>query len=69
MILRIDPTLPLYEIKEQICKQKKYANSNLYTLRLPTRVEQPLLLGLSLAEYKTKELTLVRLHQGKFIFI
>ncbi|CAF2590601.1 unnamed protein product [Rotaria sp. Silwood2] len=63
ILLRIDPTLPLYEIKEQICKQKKYVDSNRYTLRLPNKLEQPLLLGLSLAEYKTNELTLVHLRQ------
>ena len=59
ILLRIDPTLPLHEIREQICKQKKYSHSNQYTLRLPDKLDQPLLLGLSLAEYKTNELTLV----------
>ncbi|CAF1041993.1 unnamed protein product [Rotaria sordida] len=63
ILLRIDPTLPLYEIKEQICKQKKYIDSNRYTLRLPNKLDQPLLLGSSLAEYKTNELTLVRFKQ------
>ncbi|CAF3774556.1 unnamed protein product [Rotaria magnacalcarata] len=61
IILRIDPNLPLYEIKEQICKQKKYTDTNRYTLRIPTKPDQRLLLGLSLAEYKTNELTLVHL--------
>ncbi|CAF3389141.1 unnamed protein product [Rotaria socialis] len=61
IILRIDPNLPLHEIKEQICKQKKYIDSNRYTLRIPTKPDQRLLLGLSLAEYKTNELTLVHL--------
>lgn len=60
ILLRVDPTLPLHEIKELICKQKKYAHSNEYTLRLPNKLDQPLLLGLSLAEYKTNELTLVQ---------
>ncbi|CAF4719426.1 unnamed protein product [Rotaria sp. Silwood1] len=64
ILLRIDPTLPLYEIKEQICKQKKYTDSNRYILCYPDRLNQPLLLGLSLAEYKTNILTLVRLKQG-----
>jgi hypothetical protein len=59
ILLRVDPTLPLFEIKEQICKQKKYIHSNQYTLRLPNKLDQPLLLGLSLAEYKTNELTLI----------
>ena len=49
----------MYEIKEQICKQKKYIHSNEYTLRLPNKLDQPLALGLSLAEYKTNELTLI----------
>jgi hypothetical protein len=49
----------LHEIKEQICKQKKYIHSNQYTLRLPNKIDQPLALGLSLAEYKTNELTLI----------
>ncbi|CAF0928822.1 unnamed protein product [Rotaria sp. Silwood1] len=66
ILLRIDPILPLYEIKEQICKQKKYTNSNQYTLRLPNKLDQPLLLGLSLAEYKTNELTLI--HNKDFEF-
>ncbi|CAF2569464.1 unnamed protein product [Rotaria sp. Silwood2] len=66
VLLRIDPTLPLYEIKEQICKQKKYINSNEYTLRLPNKLDQPLLLGLSLAEYKTNEITLVHNKQFEF---
>ena len=57
----MDPTLPLHEIKEEICKQKKYTHSNEYTLRLPNKLDEPLLLGLSLAEYKTNELTLVHL--------
>ena len=63
ILLRVDPTLPMHEIKEQICKQKKYAHSNEYTLRLPNKIDHPLLLGLSLAEYKTNELTLVHLKQ------
>ncbi|CAF1138503.1 unnamed protein product [Rotaria sordida] len=66
ILLRIDPTLPLYDIKEQICKQKKYINSNQYTLRLPNKLDQPLLLGLSLAEYKTNELTLIYNKQLEF---
>lgn len=49
----------MYEIKEQICKQKKYTHSNHYTLRLPNKLDHPLALGLSLAEYKTNELTLI----------
>ncbi|CAF0872357.1 unnamed protein product [Adineta ricciae] len=61
ILLRVDPTLPLHEIKEQICKQKRYVDSNRYTLRLPHKLDEPLLLGLSLAEYKTNEITLVRL--------
>ncbi|CAF4732004.1 unnamed protein product, partial [Rotaria magnacalcarata] len=56
ILLRIDPTLSLQEIKEQICKQKKYTNSNEYTLRLPSKLDEPVSLGLSLAEYKTNEL-------------
>ena len=64
ILLRVDPTLPLFEIKEQICKQKKYQDSHRYTFRLPTKIDQNLLLGLSLAEYKTNELTLVYLRQG-----
>ncbi|CAF0851355.1 unnamed protein product [Adineta ricciae] len=66
ILLRVDPTLPLYEIKEQICKQKKYTQSNKYTLRLPSKLDQPLLLGLSLAEYKTNELTLVYHKDSQF---
>ena len=58
-MLRVDPTLSLHEIKEQICQQKKYTHSNQYTFCLPNKLNQPLLLGLSLAEYKTNELTLV----------
>jgi hypothetical protein len=65
ILIRVDPTLPLYEIKEQICKQKKYTDSNRYTLRLPNKLDQPLSLGLSLAECKTNELTLVHLKYGK----
>ncbi len=65
ILLRVDPTLPLHEIKEQICKQKKYIDSNRYTLRLPTKLDVPLLLGLSLAEYKTNQITLVHLKHGK----
>ncbi len=42
-----------------ICKQMKYIHSNEYTLRLPNKLDQPLALGLSLAEYKTNELTLI----------
>lgn len=61
ILLRVDPTLPLHEIKEQICKQKKYTNSHEYTLCLPNKIEESLLLGLSLAECKTNELTLVHL--------
>ncbi|CAF4015522.1 unnamed protein product [Rotaria magnacalcarata] len=64
ILLRIDPTLSLQEIKEQICKQKKYTNSNEYTLRLPSKLDEPVSLGLSLAEYKTNELTL--LHQKPY---
>ncbi|CAF4762082.1 unnamed protein product, partial [Rotaria magnacalcarata] len=36
-------------------------DTNRYTLRIPTKPDQRLLLGLSLAEYKTNELTLVHL--------
>jgi hypothetical protein len=61
ILLRVDPTLPLYEIKEKICKQKKYADSSRYTLCLPSRPDKPLLLGLSLAECKTNELNLMYL--------
>ncbi len=67
ILLRVDPTLPLHEIKEQICKQKKYIDSNRYTLRLPNKLDVPLLLGLSLAEYKTNQITLVHLKHGKRI--
>jgi len=67
ILLRVDPTLPLHEIKEQICKQKKYIDSNRYTLRLPNKLDVPLLLGLSLAEYKTNQITLVHLKHGKQI--
>lgn len=63
ILIRVDPTLPLHEIKEQICKQKKYTHSNEYTLRLPNKLDQPLALGLSLAECKTNELTLVHNRQ------
>ncbi|UJR28307.1 hypothetical protein I4U23_009552 [Adineta vaga] len=66
ILLRVDPTLPLFEIKEQICKQKKYIHSNQYTLRLPDKLDQPLLLGLSLAEYKTNELTLIYNKDSQF---
>jgi len=62
-LIRVDPTLPLHEIKEQICKQKKYTHSNEYTLRLPDKLDQPLALGLSLAECKTNELTLIHSKQ------
>ncbi|CAF0962471.1 unnamed protein product [Didymodactylos carnosus] len=61
ILLRVDPTLPLYELKEQICKQKHYSDTTKYTLRLPSKLQEPLLLGLSLAEYKTNELTLVHI--------
>lgn len=61
ILLRVDPNLPLYEIKERICKQKKYQDSNRYSLSLPSKPEKPLLLGLSLAECKTNELNLVYL--------
>jgi len=61
ILLRVDPNLPLYEIKERICKQKKYKDSARYSLSLPSRPEKPLLLGLSLAECKTNELNLVYL--------
>ncbi|CAF3490257.1 unnamed protein product [Adineta steineri] len=66
ILIRVDPTLPLYEIKEQICKQKKYIHSHQYTLRLPNKLDKPLLLGLSLAEYKTNELTLIFNKDGQF---
>ncbi|CAF1315005.1 unnamed protein product [Adineta steineri] len=67
ILLRVDPTLPLHEIKEQICKQKKYIDPSRYTLCLPNKLDKPLLLGLTLAEYKTNELTLVNLkHDLKF---
>lgn len=66
ILLRVDPNLPLYEIKERICKQKKYKDSARYSLSLPSRPEKPLLLGLSLAECKTNELNLVYLRSGKF---
>ncbi|CAF0854504.1 unnamed protein product [Didymodactylos carnosus] len=65
ILLRVDPTLPLYEIKEQICKQKQYTDTSKYTLRLPTKLHDPLLLGLSLAEYKTNELMLVHVKQDE----
>lgn len=61
ILLRVDPNLPLYEIKERICKQKKYKDSARYSLSLPSKPEKPLLLGLSLAECKTNELNLVYL--------
>lgn len=65
ILLRVDPTLPLYEIKERICKQKKYSDSSRYTLCLPNKLDRPLLLGLSLAECKTNELNLMYLKLGK----